>query len=393
MAFFGHGKFYTIYQGVRNGDPYWEGFTYFRASTDYGTTWAWSSQLRLPIHQPARACNITGNGDTLFIVAYQPDSSHADLQLWRSYDAGHNWEHLYTPCEGGYHPSGLEYDKAKGVLHVAFLGNDWDIYYARSTDRGDSWEGPILIGFPEDGPSNLPAMESDGRGNVAISWGDGHENPTGTPGIYCRLSHDEGITWQPSARISDSSNAWSDVTVRDGYVGVAFHVGMHRLGYRESFDGGATWDSAQVVALGDFVYGSILRIDETIHLAFREDCVYPQRFPNRAGYVKNDPSTGIWGNGQELLSKSSLSAHPNPFNGQTIISYYLDKESTVSLLVYSITGQLMLALVDKEIQDAGAHKYIWEGRDANGRAVSTGIYFYELYVNETRESKAMIMIK
>jgi hypothetical protein len=85
--------------------------------------------------------------------------------------------------------------------------------------------------------------------------------------------------------------------------------------------------------------------------------------------------------------------YPNPFNGQTIISYYLDKQSTVSLFIFSITGHLVLPLVNKEIQRPGEHSYTWEGRDANGKAISTGIYFYELYVNEYRQSKAMIMIK
>jgi hypothetical protein len=101
--------------------------------------------------------------------------------------------------------------------------------------------------------------------------------------------------------------------------------------------------------------------------------------------------------------------YPNPFNGETIISYYLDKESTVSLFIFSITGHLVLPLLNKEFQEAGEHKYLWEGRDVNGRAVSTGIYFYELYVNDPatsaadkpatttvgkhRESKAMILIK
>jgi hypothetical protein len=149
----------------------------------------------------------------------------------------------------------------------------------------------------------------------------------------------------------------------------------------------------QTIATGGFPYGSILRIDETIHLAFREDNVYPESFPPRAVYVKNDPSTGAWGDSQEFLSETSLNAHPNPFNGQTIISYHLDKESTVSLFVYSITGQLMRAFVDKELQGAGPHEFTWDGRDRKGKTVSTGIYFCELYVNESRESKAMILIK
>jgi hypothetical protein len=85
--------------------------------------------------------------------------------------------------------------------------------------------------------------------------------------------------------------------------------------------------------------------------------------------------------------------YPNPFNGETIISYSLEKQSSVSLFIFSITGHLVLPILNKEIQEAGEHHYLWEGRDANGKAVSTGIYFYELYVNEYRESKAMILIK
>jgi len=85
--------------------------------------------------------------------------------------------------------------------------------------------------------------------------------------------------------------------------------------------------------------------------------------------------------------------YPNPFNGQTIISYYLNEESVVSLHIYAITGRLVVPLVNKEIQEAGEHTYVWEGRDARGLMVSTGVYFYELYVNEDRESRAMIMIK
>ena len=93
--------------------------------------------------------------------------------------------------------------------------------------------------------------------------------------------------------------------------------------------------------------------------------------------------------------------YPNPFNGETIISYHLDKESTVSLFIFSITGHLVLPLVNKDVQGVGEHSYTWEGRDANGKAVSMGVYFYELYVNDPatttagkhRQCKAMIMIK
>jgi flagellar hook assembly protein FlgD len=51
------------------------------------------------------------------------------------------------------------------------------------------------------------------------------------------------------------------------------------------------------------------------------------------------------------------------------------------------------AITNKERQTSGEHKYVWDGKEKNGKTVSTGIYFYELYVDDYRESKAMIMVK
>ena len=85
--------------------------------------------------------------------------------------------------------------------------------------------------------------------------------------------------------------------------------------------------------------------------------------------------------------------YPNPFNAQTIISYALSENSVVSLMIFSIRGQFIKSIVNKTVQEPGEHQYIWDGNDKNGKMVSTGIYFYELYVYDHRESKAMIMIK
>jgi hypothetical protein len=85
--------------------------------------------------------------------------------------------------------------------------------------------------------------------------------------------------------------------------------------------------------------------------------------------------------------------YPNPFNAQTTISYCLDKSANVSIRICSITGQVVANLSDRETQIAGEHRIIWDGTDRRGASVSTGIYFYELYVDNYRESKAMILIK
>jgi hypothetical protein len=85
--------------------------------------------------------------------------------------------------------------------------------------------------------------------------------------------------------------------------------------------------------------------------------------------------------------------YPNPFNSETIISYSLEKDARVTLRVMSITGQLVKTLMDNVGENSGEHCIIWDGTDKRGQAVSTGIYFYELYVDSYRESKAMILIR
>ena len=85
--------------------------------------------------------------------------------------------------------------------------------------------------------------------------------------------------------------------------------------------------------------------------------------------------------------------YPNPFNAETVIAYSLDKVSLVSLRIVAITGQLVKIITNGESQSAGEHQYVWDSRDRSGKPVSTGIYFYELYVDDYRESKAMILIK
>jgi hypothetical protein len=85
--------------------------------------------------------------------------------------------------------------------------------------------------------------------------------------------------------------------------------------------------------------------------------------------------------------------YPNPFNAETVISYSLQNYAAVSLRIMAITGQLVKTMSDSEHQSAGEHRVVWDGTDRHGMAVSTGIYFYELYVDSYRESKAMIMVR
>jgi hypothetical protein len=83
---------------------------------------------------------------------------------------------------------------------------------------------------------------------------------------------------------------------------------------------------------------------------------------------------------------------PNPFNPVTTISFVLAETEQVSLSVYSPDGKLVVRLVDG-VLPAGAKDVTWNGTNANGDFVGSGIYFYRLKAGKTTISRKMILLK
>jgi hypothetical protein len=65
---------------------------------------------------------------------------------------------------------------------------------------------------------------------------------------------------------------------------------------------------------------------------------------------------------------------PNPFNPSTTIRFDLPEESQVRLAVYDAHGRQVVELVSGT-RPAGRYQEVWQGRDASGRTVSSGVYF------------------
>jgi hypothetical protein len=68
---------------------------------------------------------------------------------------------------------------------------------------------------------------------------------------------------------------------------------------------------------------------------------------------------------------------PNPFNPETVIKFNLPQASPVTLKVYNILGQVVSTLVDEPLS-AGSHSVTWNGTNAQGRDVASGVYFYRI---------------
>lgn len=85
--------------------------------------------------------------------------------------------------------------------------------------------------------------------------------------------------------------------------------------------------------------------------------------------------------------------YPNPFNPETNISYSIIESGLVDLSIYNIKGQLVNKLV-RSFENAGDHNVAWNGKDAAGKNVSSGLYFYKLMVDQiVIDTKKMMLLK
>lgn len=84
-------------------------------------------------------------------------------------------------------------------------------------------------------------------------------------------------------------------------------------------------------------------------------------------------------------------AYPNPFNARTSTNIAMDVKAgeTATLTIYNVLGQKVITYV----RQAGSYTITWNGRDENGDACSSGIYFYKLSSPSINSTKKMVIVK
>ena len=92
-----------------------------------------------------------------------------------------------------------------------------------------------------------------------------------------------------------------------------------------------------------------------------------------------------------------LANYPNPFNPETWIPYQLAKPAEVTVTIYAADGRLVRTLalghqVAGVYQSKGRAAY-WDGTNALGEPVASGVYFYTLTAEEFRATRKLLIRK
>jgi len=109
--------------------------------------------------------------------------------------------------------------------------------------------------------------------------------------------------------------------------------------------------------------------------------------------------SGVWTQEPDIAGSPAVPAtyaleqnYPNPFNPTTQIRYGLPAQSPVTLTVYNILGQEIARLVD-DVEPAGFHVVQWNGQNARGVPVSSGVYFYRITAGRFTDTRKMLLMK
>jgi len=125
-------------------------------------------------------------------------------------------------------------------------------------------------------------------------------------------------------------------------------------------------------------------------------------------WVRGRDNAGNWGNASSFVvvvngGTSGLDLHvplafalhvnsPNPFEGRTDIRFDLPASQQVHLYVFDVGGRRVRTLWSGRAA-AGASFVRWDGRDADGREVNSGVYFYRLEAGEQTAVRKMTIVR
>jgi len=128
--------------------------------------------------------------------------------------------------------------------------------------------------------------------------------------------------------------------------------------------------------------------------------------PNLAAQARGDP---VSEQAQGFILEQN---YPNPVNPETFIPFILEESlfrnadtALVTLRIYNILRQVVaipealdqpsgrrVRLINRAFTQPGRTIAYWDGRDAAGRRVPSGVYYYELVVNDAPIVRKMIVL-
>jgi flagellar hook assembly protein FlgD len=84
--------------------------------------------------------------------------------------------------------------------------------------------------------------------------------------------------------------------------------------------------------------------------------------------------------------------YPNPFNSNTTYIIDVSNGSSIRLDIFNILGKKVKS-INKKVFPQGAHKITWNAKNDIGESVESGVYLYELFINNRLQTGKLLYMK
>jgi len=360
--------------------------------------WPRSIQLRDIFFTPSPALADFNNDGKLEAVVYGWDGIESKIYIIDDSGADYpGWPQVVSNTYTESSPVVADIN-GDGSLDIV-LGDETRFIYA--------WDinGNLIPGFPvqaEDAVRATPFLDDiDGDGDIDLvlhSW-DKSIYAFDLSGAY-----DANFTPWPTLQANVHRNGCIGFVVPTSVAASSFFFNIERNGIELTWllaaTEGARFDIRRGLVDGDDVAGfttiaaGVSAASGGIH--FNDPDVEMGRSYVYQLVSADDPEDAFTSEVIYIpVSRAELGQnYPNPFNPTTQIAYYVSETSSghVTLAIYDVTGARVRTLVD-DTRTPGRYVAVWDGRDANGTPVGSGVYFYRMTQKGFTATKKMLLLK
>ena len=335
---------------------------------------------------------------------------NGNARLFKTTNAGLNWNPILTTASNSGHFTGLGFTKSNGNLFGIAIAEK--IY--KTSDAGNNWVelNAGVVGV-SNAQNSLTIVDNNFYGfglnngaarirltvNNAVSWSTQQISVAGnyTSAIAFHSNKLFGVAATSSSlpmisRTTNGGSTWNSVDIGSGVTGTCYFVWVPATpvvyilgsngGIKRSTDNGLNWVTTPtpgVTGLShfDFIQSGMI--------------VYGYAVSSTGNVIKLTDTLDILTGTNPInnLPKGySLSQnYPNPFNPQTMITYSVPQSSFVNITVFDILGREIYSPVN-EIKKAGSYEL-----NINAGQIGSGIYYYRMSAGDFSDTKKMIVIK
>jgi hypothetical protein len=139
---------------------------------------------------------------------------------------------------------------------------------------------------------------------------------------------------------------------------------------------------------GEIVY---FRFRFSSDLYVTEDGIYIDDFK----LYKYEHQISTEENPKPILRVQLYQNYPNPFSTSTTISFSTtDLHGFSQIKIYNVKGQLIRSFLYNHPFIQSSNSFVWDGKDENGKPVSSGIYFCKLLIDgKAKASNKMLLLR